>query len=303
MLFTPSNIEALRTTFSLAYQGAYDETETFYQKLCTSIPSSSKSNTYGWVEKVGNLREWLGPRVALNLKAQEYVVQNRPFEMTVEVDRDDIEDDNLGLYTSMLMPTLGESTRKHPDQLLVDELMLANPTVYDGKALFANDHALGSYTYDNLDTLALSADNFNTVWSRMASIKGEDGRPLGLMPNLLIVPPQLKKTALEILNTTFIAQVFGSNTAAAAPENVLKGWAEILVIPELAANPDRWFLADVGRRIKPFIYQERRAPQFVARDRPDDPRVFELKKLTYGVDKRCNVGATLPFLISMSDPT
>lgn len=305
MLITPANLDALRTTFSLAYQGAYDSTPVWYDKLSTTIPSSSKSNTYGWVEKVGNLRQWLGAREALNLQAQEYVLKNLPFEMTIQVDRDDIEDDNLGLYTSMIMPQLGEATKKHPDRLLAD-LLAANPLAYDGKALFSptgDKHVIGGYTYLNDHALALSADNFSTVWSTMASIVGEDGRPLGLMGNLLVVPPQLKKTAMEIMNGAFIAQVFGTNTAAAAPSNVLQGWADVLVVPELAGNPNGWYLADVSRMVKPFVYQDRRAPQFVARDRPDDPRVFEMRQFTYGVDKRCNVGVTLPFLIARSDPS
>jgi phage major head subunit gpT-like protein len=302
MLLTTANLEALRTSFSLAYQGAYDTTPTWYDKLATSIPSSSKSNTYGWVEKIGNLREWLGPRVALNLTSHEYIIKNKAFEMTVEVDRDDIEDDNLGLYTGMIMPELGEATRKHPDRLIAD-LLADNPDAYDGTAFFATTgHSLGTHAYANSYNLALSADNFNTVWATMASIVGEDGRPLGLQGNLLVVPPQLKKAALEIMNATMTAHVFGSNTAAAAADNVLKGWAEVLVIPELASNPNRWYVLDSSRRIRPFVYQERRAPQFVARDRPDDPRVFEMRKFTYGVDKRCNVGVTLPFLMAASDP-
>lgn len=301
MLLTTANLEALRTSFSLAYQGAYDTTPTWYDKLATTIASSSKSNTYGWVEKIGNLREWLGPRVALNLTSHEYVLKNKAFEMTVQVDRDDIEDDNLGLYTGMIMPELGEATRKHPDRLIAD-LLAANPNAYDGYPFFdVATHTLGAYGYTNSYNLALNADNFNTVWAAMASIVGEDGRPLGLQGNLLVVPPQLKKAALEIMNSTFIAQVFNANSAA-APTNVLQGWADVLVIPELASNTNRWYLLDASRRIKPFVYQERRAPQFVARDRPDDPRVFEMRQFTYGVDKRCNVGVTLPFLMAVSDP-
>lgn len=51
-----------------------------------------------------------------------------------------------------------------------------------------------------------------------------------------------------------------------------------------------WFLLDITRAIKPFIFQNRRPAQFVAKDNPDDTRVFENKEFTYGVDMRCNAG-------------
>ena len=51
------------------------------------------------------------------------------------------------------------------------------------------------------------------------------------------------------VNTDLIAQVFGSNTAAAATDNktVLKGTADVLVIPDLANQPLRAFMLD-GRQ-------------------------------------------------------
>ena len=51
-----------------------------------------------------------------------------------------------------------------------------------------------------------------------------------------------------------------------------------------------WFLLDVTRAIKPFIFQNRRPAQFVAKDDPTDTRVFMNKEFTYGVDMRCNAG-------------
>ena len=104
------------------------------------------------------------------------------------------------------------------------------------------------------------------------------------------------------MSSTTAAKVFGSNTAAASIDNVLQGWADVLVIPELAGDPTRWYLADVSKPIKPLIYQSRRPDQFVSRDNPQDPKVFDQKKYTYGVDNRKNVGVSLPFLISTSKP-
>jgi phage major head subunit gpT-like protein len=308
MLINAPGLDALRTTFGTQYQAGYSSTQIWHDKICTEIPSNSKSNTYGWVAQMLVLREWLGPRVALNLSEHAYTLVNKSFEGTVEVDRDDIEDDNLGIYSSVMMPQLGEATRKHPG-ILAKALLQANTALaFDGLSLFNDAHLTYDKTgvtptYDNNFTLALDGNNFNTVWSTMASYVGEDGQPLGVMPNLLIVPPQLKLAALTIMNGSLYSPITGQPGAnAIAIENPLKGWAEVLVVPELANDPTAWYLADTSKAIKPLVWQNRRAPNFVSRDNPADPKVFDLKKFTYGVDYRGNVGITLPFLIAKSKP-
>lgn len=51
-----------------------------------------------------------------------------------------------------------------------------------------------------------------------------------------------------------------------------------------------WYLMDVSRALKPIIFQQRKAPQFVALDRSTDENVFMRNEYVYGVDSRCNVG-------------
>jgi phage major head subunit gpT-like protein len=305
MIITQATLDALRVTLSTVFEKAYAATEPWSTKLSTEVPSTTASNRYGWIAQSIVLREWLGPRQAVNLSEHAHTITNRKFEGTVEVDRDQIEDDNLGMYAGLIVPQLAQATKKHPDQLL-KTLIQANAVGYDGKALFANDHPTynGAGTYDNLfASSALSAANFNTNWSLMASYTGEDGQPLTVMPNLLIVPPQLRRTALEIVTGNSIAQAIlnaaaSDNVGGVAIDNVMKGWAEVLVIPELANEATTWYLADTTKPIKPFITQKRRAPEFVSRDNIQDPKVFDQEKFTYGVSYRGEVGPTLPFLIA-----
>ena len=51
-----------------------------------------------------------------------------------------------------------------------------------------------------------------------------------------------------------------------------------------------WFLMDVSRALKPLIYQTRKRPEFVSKDRPDDENAFMRKEFVYGVDCRDAVG-------------
>lgn len=51
-----------------------------------------------------------------------------------------------------------------------------------------------------------------------------------------------------------------------------------------------WFLLDTSKAVMPFIYQRRRAAQFVNLDNLDDPNVFHRNEFLYGVDGRWNAG-------------
>jgi phage major head subunit gpT-like protein len=312
MLITQATLNALRVQFELRFSEAYGATEPWWPQLATEIPSAAKSNVYGWLAQQILLREWVGPRQAQNLSEHSYTLANKSYEATIELDRDEIEDDNLGVFTAVAIPQLAQGAKKHTDQLIRAMLQsnaYAGPLGFDGLSLFHDSHPTfdsAASTYDNDFDLDLTADNFNTNWAAMASYTGEDGEPLGIMPNLLIVPPQLKRTALEIMNGTLVVQSVsesGSVVGGAAIDNALKGWANVLVIPELANAGGRWYLADVSKPLKPLIYQNRRPDEFVTRDAPNDPKVFDQKKFTYGVDNRKNVGVSLPFLISTSSST
>lgn len=51
-----------------------------------------------------------------------------------------------------------------------------------------------------------------------------------------------------------------------------------------------WFLLDTSRALKPLIFQDREAFDFVALDNPNDPNVFWKNKFVYGTTGRCNAG-------------
>lgn len=301
-LITNAVLDALRTNFEMKFQAAYEGTPTWYDKISTTIPSGSASNTYGWAALQLTLREWLGPRVAQNLSEHEYAIVNKLYEGTVDLKRTDIQDDNLGIFAAQTIPGLAEASRKHPDRIL-SQLIAANPNGFDGVSFFHAAHptfdAAGD-TYSNTFTQELNGDGFSIVWSAMASYKGENGLPLSVLPNLLVVPPQLKRAALVVMQSTTYALPYTATTTAATVDNPLRGWADVLVVPELASDPHSWYLADVSKSIKPFIYQVRDAAEFTSRQDPSDPKVFDLDKFSYGVRQRDNVGVALPFLIAKS---
>lgn len=57
-----------------------------------------------------------------------------------------------------------------------------------------------------------------------------------------------------------------------------------------AGGSGTWYVLDTSRALKPLIYQQRKVPNFVARDSETDPNVFDRNEFKYGVDSRGNAG-------------
>ena len=272
-----SIFKGFKTLFNEAFAGA----KPLYEKVATVVPSTAKSEEYGWLGAFPRLRKWVGDRVINSLAAHGYTIKNESWEATVEVDRDDIEDDAYGVYTPMIKE-LGRSAATHPDEVVFGLLAsgFAQPC-YDGQYFFDTDHKdEEGPVQSNKGTKALSAESYSAARAQMMGLLDAKSTPLGIVPTLLVVPPQLEETARKIL----FADIIANNT------NVLKNTAELLVVPWLAKNPTAWFLFDNSRAIKPLIFQQRKKPEFVSMDSVTDANVFMKKQYLYGADCRDNAG-------------
>lgn len=293
MEITTAQMRALNTTFSALFRRGYAGTKVWWAMLATLVPSSSRSNTYGWMQSLSRMREWLGEREFANLVAQSYVIENKTFEKSVEVKREDIEDDNLGVYNP-LFEELGMVSAKNPDYLLADLLKDGHETLcHDGQYFFDTDHPVNPKkssmgTQSNAFTSkALNATNFEYVRAQMMSWVDEGNNPRGIVGDLLIVSPALEAAGERIVMT---------DKDAAGADNVNKGKAKLLVIPELAGQDTTWYLACTNRPLKALIYQQRRGSNLVRRDNPTDECMFKENVAQYGVDQRENAGYGLWFL-------
>src|SRR5690606_22020099 len=297
-IITPALLSGLRVGFSKAFQDALTNTPTDWEKVATRVPSSSASNTYGWLGQFPALREWVGDRVLKDMAAQAYQIQNKLYEGTVAVKRTDIEDDNVGVYTP-LFSEMGRAVRAHADQLVFGLLAAGETTTcYDGQNFFDTDHPV----YPNVDgtgtptlvsnlqagtgpawylldtsralkplifqerttpelealtstkdemvfmsdtyrygvryrcnagfgfwqlayksNAALDADNFNAAMAAMMQIKADGGRPLGVKPTTLVVPPSLRADAMALIEAQ-LTTGGASNPNYKAVEVIVSPW-------------------------------------------------------------------------------
>lgn len=299
MLVTTDNLNRLRVGYNTAMKrGLSGGAAIVSPKVCMTVASTTKEQRYGWLGKMPKIREWIGARVVQNISEGDYSIREKKFELTIGVDRDDIETDNLGQYNT-LFEGIGEAARMDPEQLIWDLLKNGFTTnCYDGQFFFDIDHPViaadGSATtvantdggagtaWFLLDTTrvvkplikqvrrdfgdivardrvtddnvfdfnefrygidarmnfgygfwqqawgskqTLNAANYGIARTSMASFKGDYGRPLGIAPNLLVVPPSLEEAGRKILQSQLVN---------GGESNPWAGTAELLVVPWLA---------------------------------------------------------------------
>ncbi|WP_313798803.1 Mu-like prophage major head subunit gpT family protein [Cytobacillus sp.] len=159
--------------------------------------------------------------------------------------------------------------------------------IYDGKALFANDHVLkGGGTASNLVTGELNDANLKLAIKCMHDAPDETGNKIQYQPKYLIVPRAKEFVAREIV---------GSNQKTGTDFNdinTLKGALEVVVYDYLT-NDDAWFVMDPAVAQLNFFWRVK--PEF---KHEEDFDTLEAKyrgymRYSYGVsDFRGIVGST-----------
>lgn len=258
------------------------------------VPSGTRENVYPWLGTLPSMQKWAGDRIIRNLKAHKYSIENEKFEMTIAVKRDDIEDDQVGIYGPMFRD-MGAQAGLHPNQLVFGALKKGHELAcYDGQYFFDTDHPVSGKSVSNSITASSGAvepwflmcttrpvkpmifqkrreyelkrkdaPNDDNVFMRDEYLYGVDARvnvgfglwqcairstkpltnesyaearaammgftndagdPLGLVPNLLVVPPMHESAARKVV-------VAALTTGGAT--NEWAGSAELLVSPWL----------------------------------------------------------------------
>lgn len=144
MIVNHSNLAILNQAFSGAFKGGLAMATPMWSQLATLVPSSTAEQKYGWLGKITRFREWIGERQYQNLVQHDYAIKNKTFENTVTVNKDEIEDDQFGIYTPVIQQ-LGQDAAQHPDELVFGLLNKGfNTACYDGQYFFDTDHPVGS---------------------------------------------------------------------------------------------------------------------------------------------------------------
>jgi phage major head subunit gpT-like protein len=289
MLINGSAIRAVFTGLSSQFNNALVAVPTDYQATTMMVPSNSTGVDYAWLNRFPKMRQWVGDKHIKALALGNYYVKNLDWETTIAVDRNDLEDDQLGIYNAQAQMAGQSAGELYGD--IVTSLKNAAFTGLgmDGVAYYSDSHTLTNaggttITQDNKLTAALSAASLAALVSsygaaRQAIMKftDEEGQPLGLMPDLLEVPPALEAVALIIANADKLVDE--------AP-NPYRGTCRVQVNPRLTSDT-AWMLHVSNRgAIKPFVLQTRKAPTFVSQTSMENDDVFNRREFKFGAEAR-----------------
>lgn len=289
MLVNKATISAVFISLKTTFNNAFDAAPSQWEKTAMKVPSGTSQNDYTWLSLFPKMKKWIGDKAVKAFEAFKYTVVNDDWEATVEVDRNDIDDDNLGIYAPQAQMG-GYSAKQLPDEIVSDLKNNAFASkCYDGQYFYDTDHPVGEAktSTSNKGTAVLSAASvaladasFGAARLAIMSFKDDEGRPLGLVPNVLEVPPALEKTARMLC--------YNDKLEDDKP-NPYKGMAEVIVNGRLTSTT-AWFMHCTQMPVKPFIYQERKAPVFVQQTDEQNDNVFMRKKFRFGAEARAAGG-------------
>jgi len=335
-LITPANLAFWFTKLDTQLGYTYSITPTFIDAVASTIPSSTEQNGYAWIGRLDKMRLWQGSRIVHEPAPQTYFLINQPFELTEKIDRFKLDDDQMGVY-ERTMPEMAIQAKKAPDYQWRDLIENSGAQTgnrqngLDGLTFFNTAHpvdlynsAAGTYsndfsggganvTYPNGKTIltggAFGPTSVSTLYSYMLQLKAENGEPLGVMPNEILVPTALATEAELVLKSTFFAPptwntvgtgTGGNATQVGTADNPIRRFGlDFRIIPELTL-PNYWYMHDSKKAFKATIYQVRQAAVLAARVQETDPVVFDTHSYLWGYYMRFAVGWGFSWLMARS---
>ncbi len=300
-VLTSSQLDPFFLNLDTMYQQGYMEGESTYEQWSQTVVSTGKTTVHGWMDKFPKLREWIGPRQVENIITQVYSLENKKFELTYGVEVTDIEDDLYGLYAPAAQ-MMGMQAKEWPDDQMTPVLEAGfTTTTFDGADFFSQSHPVDTANSaagiqsNLLPSSAFSVTTVSTMRKTFRSLKGRDGKPLGMNLKAVIIPPALESAALQIANAEFIVATFGANAATGSQTNVLRGSFTPIVNAKLTSDTT-WYGVDNRWPIKGLIWQLRKAPEFSYKVSPTNENVFNDDQYQFGVRARGVGGYGLWFM-------
>ena len=264
-----------------------------YEKICTVIPSDKDTEHYAWLGALPGVREFLDERQAGEFAEYEYQIRNKTWESTLAVDRAAIEDDQYG-QVAVRVKALAQEARAHLDQLAFGLLGggFTQPC-YDGTPFFGT-HPLGKnagvagQTQTNSATDGLSSAAVQAAITAMRRTLNDQGRPMAIQPDTLVVPPELEWLAWSIMNSVYHADPLISPNTQDLRSNPLRGALRVVASPYLTGATN-WFVLDSKRAVRAIVLQMRREFEFQALE-TNSEEGFMRDQYLYGIRGRYNVG-------------
>jgi hypothetical protein len=155
-----ATIQTLLTTFRGELQATIAAATPTSRAIAMTVPSTGRANTYGFINDIAGMREWLGDRHVHDLSESDYTLKNRKFENTFGISADDFDDDQYGTIKPVIQ-TYAMGAAHLEDALVYDRVNSAySATGFDGVAFFGS-HSWHGKTFQNYESPGLAFDGPN----------------------------------------------------------------------------------------------------------------------------------------------
>lgn len=282
-------------------------------KVAMQVPSVTAITTHGWLNQIPSIHKWLGDRQVKNVETKKLAITNGKYENTIEIPREDFEDDQYGLYAHTFN-LMGQDAMAMKDRILIDALLQGTTNKWaDDVAIFSDSRTYGSATIDNYSTTAYDAAGsaLAAAYAAMTSYQGHGGVPLMVRPRFILHGPQLRVKVQQSLSTygallaadatSYVGgQIFNPNANLVEPVEtpyLIDNYVDMDGNTYTDAGTHYFILGEVAG-IKGLIYQSRIEPEMQdQRARLDSEFLFNSDKFQWGVRARGAGFIGLPHLV------
>ena len=250
MELSTANIGALITAIDMRLQDVWDKFPSIMDRVGSTLQCNSTTLVVPWLQEFPQLRRFVGDRKYQNFIANAFTFTPEIWELTAELDRSAIEDDQWGVWLNMAPSRIALACKKQPDKL-ISELIEQQAKTFDGVSFFSSAHPVdfsdaASATQSNqLVNAAISANNIQVLRAQMMNLKTPDGLPSGFVPDTIMVPPALELIAMQVAHGSFYPDLTGGVGGVGSTDNVMKGLYNVGPAVTLTArSSERLFAPD-----------------------------------------------------------
>ena len=219
-------------------------------------------------------------------------IRNYEFAMGIQVERRLVDDDQYGQIrrrASNMSDSFNNTIEQDAVNVFINGFtdsgtnrMGASTNGADGVGLLSTAHPYSpadtGTTQANEATLALTIDNLDTTRQAMRNFTDDAGQLLGVNPNMLLVPPELERTATQLVSERALYEP-GS---AQYDVNMFSGRFQPVVWDRLT-DANAWFLIDSTLMKQHLIWQWRVRPEFAQADDFDGLTAKYRGYMRYGI--------------------
>lgn len=267
--------------FREIFDDKYKGFDTYYEKVFKMVESDGSYEQYSSVSGHNIMRpKDEGDTVATDARIQGYDIQfvNQTFALEAEISYENLKDDRFNVLEKEA-ERLAKAAKRSPDVYAADAFKRGflgtdsygnTQLAADGKRFFSTLHYKNpdetGTTYSNASStgIVLTDDNLETALLEINQQKDARGLLAGVQARILLVPPALRKVALQITGSDKRAGVADNDVNVYnSYESYYGGKLNVVVWPELGSaavngSDTAWFLIDP--EVAELMFQWREKP-------------------------------------------